>query len=352
MYTQNGRITFEKSDLKFLQKHGLSKAVVIYEEHCAHSNLPFVTDHHQLAGLLGCYTNVLFQTLRTVDELYYDAAIPKATGGYRTLQVPTYPLRCMQTVILRSILDKLPVSPYATAYHKGARITDNAKPHQHKKYLLKMDLQDFFSSITFEQVLSSVFHKGRFPTHVGVSLTALCCKNGVLPQGAPTSPALSNLVMSHFDGVMGEWCRRQGFSYTRYCDDITVSGNRPLYAAYQKAKGLLENMGFELNEKKTRFVTAAHRQTVTGLTVNQGIGVTADYKRNLRQAVYYTVKFGAADHIRQRNLTRFMVNGVPQTERYLAHLEGQIRYVLSVEPDNRAMVKLLADLSASPPYMG
>ena len=103
--------------------------------------------------------------------------------------------------------------------------------------------------------------------------------------------------------------------------------------------------------KKILSIALCVLMLVTALTAC-GAKKPADDNKGDNNTPAAAVKFGAADHIRQRNLTRFMVNGVPQTERYLAHLEGQIRYVLSVEPDNRAMVKLLADLSASPTYMG
>lgn len=142
--------------------------------------------------------------------------------------------------------------------------------------MLKLDIADFFGSIRFDQVYSAAFNTRYFPRQIGVMLATLCCRKDALPQGAPTSPALSNVVMRHFDQSIGRWCERRGISYTRYCDDMTFSSDKPLFVVYQKAKTILEEMGFELNEKKTRFVTNANRQSVTGLTVNEKVAVSGE----------------------------------------------------------------------------
>ena len=147
-------------------------------------------------------------------------------------------------------------------------------------------------------------------------LTSLCCYKGALPQGAPTSPALSNLVMRNFDNNIGRWCDKRGIAYTRYCDDMTFSSDKPLYHVYQKVQKMLADMGFELNEKKTRFVTNASRQSVTGLTVNEKVAVSRDYKRRVRQEVYYALKFRETGDAEKRRLI------------------GKISYILQIEPGN------------------
>ncbi len=99
-------------------------------------------------------------------------------------------------------------------------------------------------------------------------------------------------------------------------------------------KRKLREMGFVLNERKTKFFTNAARQSVTGLTVNEKVSVSADYKRGLRQEVYYALKFGVADSILHADRTDFIENGVPNAERYAAHLIGRLRFVLQIEPQN------------------
>ena len=98
---------------------------------------------------------------------------------------------------------------------------------------------------------------------------------------------------------------------------------------------MLYDMGFTLNEKKTRFVTNASRQSVTGLTVNEKVAVSSDYKRKLRQEIYYALKFGLEDSIRFAKRTEFMRDGAPDAERYAQHLIGKANYVLQIEPENR-----------------
>ena len=248
--------------------------------------------------------------------------------------MPDDELKVIQRRILRQILMKFSSSEYASAYVRRRTLSHHAAPHVGKRYLLKLDIADFFGSIRFDQVHRSVFHSGYFPKQIGVMLTKLCCFHGVLPQGAPTSPAISNLVMKQFDRNMGRWCASRGIAYTRYCDDMAFSGKRPLYPVYEKAKAMLEEMGFTLNEQKTRFVSNAGRQSVTGLTVNEKISVSREYKRRLRQEIYYALKFGAADSILKAEHRDFICEGKPDAERYLQHLIGKVQFVLQLEPGN------------------
>ena len=272
---------------------------------------------------------------RHTAAAYHPVTIPKRNGDVRILSVPDDTLRRWQRKICRDLLAYLPVAPQATAYRKGGTLSGNAAPHVGKRYLLKLDISDFFGSICFEQVHSAAFHTRYFSRQVGFLLTSLCCKDGALPQGAPTSPALSNLVMRNFDTSMARWCQRRGIVYTRYCDDLTFSADRPLFAVYSKAKNMLAEMGFDLNEAKTHFITNAGRQSVTGLTVNEKVSVSAGYKRSLRQEVYYALRFGLADSILRGGHAALRTDGVPDTERYRQQLLGRVQYVLQIEPENR-----------------
>lgn len=328
-------VVFENHDLHYVSAVGPLAATDEALRHTQQSTLPFIRDTHQLAHLLGLRHRVFFGLLRHVNECYRPITLKKKNGNVRRIHAPFALLRWTQREILHLILDKLPVSPYATAYRKGLRLSDNATPHCGKRYLLKMDLKDFFPSIRFDQVLAAAFPRRLFPKHIGTMLTALCCREDVLPQGAPTSPALSNLVMKHFDDAMGGYCERQGLTYTRYCDDITVSGDKPLYTAYEKACRLLGEMGFTVNDAKTRFITRANRQTVTGLIVNETLRVPREYRRALRQELHYVFTYGVADAIKHRNDPAFFDKyGDPAELKYLDSLEGRARYILGIQPDD------------------
>jgi retron-type reverse transcriptase len=177
-------------------------------------------------------------------------------------------------------------------------------------------------------------------------LAKLCCLNEALPQGAPTSPAISNLVMKDFDNILGQWCNDREITYTRYCDDLTFSSDKPLGAVYKKAKSMLFKFGFEINEKKTRFIKNTNRQSVTGITVNEKLSVSRDYKRSLRAELHAVFKFGLCDAMLRKTGEKYVSGSTAQPLRYLDSLEGKVRFVLSVEPENAYFLKALADIKA------
>ena len=343
MYVSNDIVVFDSCDIHFVKKFGVQEATEMVQNFYTLNSHPFIYDTYQLASLLEIDRKTLFKMARKHNLYYHDISIKKSNGTLRQINAPTNRLKYIQKQILHTILEKFPVSEYATAYKRGTPITANAIPHKNRKYLLKMDLEDFFGSITFIQVYRNVFNTRYFPKQIGTILTELCCKDDVLPQGAPTSPMLSNLVMRHFDDTIGNWCKKRGISYTRYSDDMTFSGDVPLYFVYEKVCRILKKMGFEINEKKTHFITNASRQTVTGLTVNDEVRIPADYKRKLRQEVYYALKYtveGSLKHTKNTDYvsTHYTYIGsyeVYECHKYLNHLLGQINYVLGVEPENK-----------------
>lgn len=337
MYIQeDGTVYFHTWDSPFVSQFGECAATqMVLEFHAKHRGLPFLYDTHQLAAFLQMNRKRLFDLANHAHEHYNRVELAQKNGKIRVLHVPDGALKAVQHQIQRNILMHFLPSPYATAYIRRRNLVDNAAPHVGKRYLLKLDITDFFGSIQFAQVYHSAFCTPYFPKQVGVLLTRLCCWKGVLPQGAPTSPALSNLVMKDFDTHLGDWCQRHAIAYTRYCDDMTFSADRPLYMVYQKVQTMLERMGFSLNEDKTCFVTRASRQSVTGLTVNETVSVSRPYKRRLRQELYYAQKFGLEDSLRHTQRGEFFTGDTPDVERYGNHLLGQVGFVLQVEGENR-----------------
>ncbi len=331
----NGKhILFEASDMPFLKKHGLREATKMVKEHYNSTAMPFIRDTYQLADALCTNRKILFKLLRRRNSFYKEISIPKKSGGSRQLHAPQGMLRAAQSSILRNILNNAPVSRFATAYIKGKSLSNNALPHVGKRYILKMDITDFFGSITFLQVLSAAFPSAVYPKQIGVMLTELCTRKDVLPQGAPTSPALSNIVMRNFDETIGNWCEKRGISYTRYCDDLTFSSDERLYHVYEKAASLLLSMGFEINKKKTHFVTNAARQSVTGIVVNEKLSVPREYKRALRQELHYVFQYGLENALLHRGEIKYAGHSYLDCERYRVTLLGRLDYVLGIEPEN------------------
>ena len=334
MKYENGILSFDASDAHFVAKHGLRETVKLASNHYDNYQTPFIRDTFQLAHVVGTFQKSLFAFSKSTSQHYKRITLRKKNGGTRVIHAPDSQLKYMQMNILRNILSKIEVSPYATAYVKGKRLQDNAAPHIRHRYLLKMDVTDFFGSITFLEVISAAFPSKMYPAQIGAMLTSLCCLGDVLPQGAPTSPALSNIVMRNFDDILGSWCQKRGITYTRYCDDLIFSADRPLYGVYCKATELLEARGFQVNEKKTTFVTNASSQRVTGLAVNEKVSIPKEYKRQLRQELYYALKFGLENSILHGNKTNYVFDGVPDAGGYYAHLSGKLQYVLQIEPHN------------------
>ena len=170
-------------------------------------------------------------------------------------------------------------------------------------------------------------------------LANICIRNGVLPQGAPTSPCLANLVMCYFDEKVGAWCRKRQITYTRYCDDMTFSGDFNAASVTGYVRHMLRKQGFELNERKTKCVSSSQRQSVTGIVVNEKLQVSAETRRKLRQEVYYFRKYGVSDCVRRIGTTL-------SDQEYLDSLRGRIAFALQVNPADEKMRELLSQINA------
>ena len=273
----------------------------------------------------------LYAVSNHTERHYNVIRIPKKNGDRRILMVPDDLLKHIQKNILHHILSGFEVSTCAQAYQKGASVLKNASVHTGKRLVLKLDIKDFFGTISFPMILKSAFPLKYFPLPVGTMLTALCCCQEFLPQGAPTSPAISNLVMKPFDEYMKRWCAKRGISYSRYCDDMTFSGDFLPGPVIRKAEGFLNAMGFFLNEEKTRVLSCHRRQSVTGIVVNEKVQASADYRRKVRQEVYYCLKFGVKSHLK---MTGRAGKDSEEEQRYLFSLLGKIRYLLYIKPED------------------
>ena len=288
------------------------------------------------------YLACLYAVSNHVEQHYHEAFIPKKSGGKRKLFVPDPLLKTIQRNIVKHVLAELPISSYATAYRKGSSLADNARPHVGKAQVLKLDMKDFFQNITFPLVYQYAFPATHYPPAVRKMLAALCCYKDCLPQGAPSSPAVSNLVMRPFDEYMGKWCGERQIQYTRYCDDMTFSGIFDKQEVKQKVKSFLYVLGFELNEKKTSVQKQCHRQTVTGVVVNEKLQVSRAYRKQLRSEIYYCQKYGVESHLQKLkekmegkgNLPIWLSGEKPDAEKYMQQLAGKINYVLQINPED------------------
>lgn len=267
----------------------------------------------------------LNELLRTRDSHYKQAYIPKASGGVRTLLVPDGYLRRHQKNILKNVLYHIKVSDHACAYHKRRGLVDLAKPHVGHEILIHIDIKDFFSSITEQMVYECLIEETGYPKTTAGYLSRLCCYKRYLPQGACTSPALSNICFKKCDQRIESLALQNNLTYTRYSDDIYLSGDKVDSAEIIGAVvGILGEYGFQVNLEKTKVLRQNQAQKVTGIVVNEKMQASRDYRRKLRQEMYYFKRFGV-------NSRGIQTGEYPE---YLYRLQGKLAYVLYIDPNN------------------
>ena len=231
--------------------------------------LPIIPDISHFADLLHVSVSFLMGVHSIIEKEYYTKKIPKKGNGFRIIEAPSVKLKGIQAWILRNILDKVVSSPYSTAYKKGCSIVNNVNPHQNGLFFLSFDLKDFFPSI-YERRIVGIFNALGYSRTISQFLAHICTFRGHLPQGAVTSPALSNLVAYHLDYRLGGYAGKKKFVYTRYADDITFSsGNRNVLSSSRRyIKRIIKNEGFVVNTAKTHFSGPGTKSCITGLVKN------------------------------------------------------------------------------------
>ncbi len=279
---------------------------------------------------LGIPVKTLYAVSNNLNHHYRTVQIPKKSGGLRKLSVPDEMLKKIQRQITDVLLVHMPISRYATAYRFGSTTLKNARPHVGKPLLLKLDILHFFDSVRYSAVKDAAFPPEIYAGNIRILLAMLCYYKDALPQGAPSSPAITNILLFEFDETVGFWCRERSISYTRYCDDMTFSGDFEPREVISFVREELRKLGFLLNAQKTRIRRAGQRQSVTGIVVNEKPNVSAAYRRKLRQEIYYCRRFGVAGHLRQTD---------PEmpVDACLKHLLGKVNYVLQVSPNDSEM---------------
>jgi retron-type reverse transcriptase len=261
--------------------------------------LPIIRDVQNLSKHLG-FNPVLVERLVWRAEVFYKQyRIPKRSGGVRIIQAPTYTMKAAQAWVLRNILDKLSSTPIATAFREGKSILDNCDAHASNRYFVGLDIKDFFPSITRDRI-ASIFSMIGYEEDASEILSSLCCLNDRLPQGAVTSPALSNLICHKLDRRLMGLAAVHNLTVSRYADDITFSNNNPkvLRGRIHTIRRIIEHEGFKVNLSKLRFCGPESRCTVTGLVKNSSVakfGIGRAKTRRMRAIIYQLSKGGAPD---------------------------------------------------------
>lgn len=282
-----------------------------------------------LASDLGFSPKLLYSVSNRISHHYKTVKIPKKNGKERVLKVPDDKLKMIQKAIAQILLKKEPISVYAYAYGDGCSTVNNAKKHVGAENILRIDIKHFFDNITFAMVKNMVFTSDKYSETNRILLTILCINEHTVPQGAPTSPFISNIIMRDFDITVGTWCKEHNICYTRYCDDMTFSGTFDKEPVIELVKSELKKLGFFLNESKTTFIHHGQCKNITGIVVNEKLSIPRNYKKEIRKEMYYCMKYGIYSHMCYKKIPY-------EIDQYINTMLGKINYVLSVE-DNAEM---------------
>ncbi len=315
------------------------------------NGLPLLNDGSDLARALDVSLPALrfltFHRRGAALVHYHRFTLPKKTGGQRSISAPKPRLKKAQQWVHEAVL--LPVTstealgPSAHGFVVSRNVVTNALPHVGKQVVANLDLKDFFPSITFKRV-KGIFRGLGYSEHVATLLGLLCTEpprvpvvvDGkrlhmalgarVLPQGASTSPALTNLLCRRLDKRLAGLARRHGFAFTRYADDLTFSGDNAdaLKVLLAQVRRVIVDEGLTENVDKTRVMRRGRRQEVTGVVVNQRPAVARDEVRVLR-AILHRARFeGLAAQDRQ-------ASALAEKRDFVAHLRGRIAWVQMVD---------------------
>lgn len=300
------------------------KKCTTYAEKLLKNNVPVIYNLEHFSLLIGIDKKLLSSVIFSNKEhLYKTIKIPKKVKGYRELSVPISTLKYIQKWILKNILEEIPSSQYVTGFEKKMSIMENAKRHLNKECVINIDLKDFFPSIT-NQMVYNIFYSLGYTKEMSNMLTTLCTFNKVIPQGAPTSPKLSNLCCRQLDKRIGKLCQKYEATYSRYADDITISGKKNIKNIVKFVKLIIEDEKFQLNDNKTRILYKGQRQEVTGLNLNSGkVTIPKAYKKELQKEIYYCKKYGVSNHLLHIQCNKAF---------YKEHLYGKAYFINMVEP--------------------
>jgi retron-type reverse transcriptase len=244
------------------------------------------------------------------DHLYALHKIPKKSGGFREIHAPCAELKRLQSRILENGFNKVPMSRSAHGFHRKRSILTNALPHSGKACVVNVDIESFFPSTNHNRILQATAHLANHHLSHGARqvLADLLSYKGALPTGAPTSPAVGNLVLRGADAAITKVAARHGIDYTRYADDLTFSGHRHAVKILPFVEKVLGQLGYKLNAKKTNIYRRGRRQMVTGLVVNEKPNLPRHVRRRLRAAVHTAAK-GENPHWNGHPMNRHELGG-------------------------------------------
>lgn len=277
---------------------------------------------------LGFSPQFLFELGNNSSAHYRVFDLAKKSGGKRTICVPSDHLKGIQRLILDNLLCRFKMPEHVHGAVKGRSIVTNAEVHVNKPLIVNIDLRDFFGSIPCDRVKVIFSNHFGFDDKASEVFARLTTYAGALPQGAPTSPTLANIAALELDRAILQICEESSgtslLHYSRYIDDITISGDSQLAIILSRVFRAIQDCGFKSNPEKLKFARANYRQKVTGVIVNRKVNAPKKLIRKLRQQLYYINKFGFSNHCVKLDLSK---------EEFYREIKGCIAHLRQTRPD-------------------
>ncbi|MBB4232186.1 TIR domain-containing anti-phage reverse transcriptase [Rhizobium mongolense] len=307
-------------------------------------SLRFAHSVQDVASVLGLDPARFFYVVQNADNgsYYKQFQIPKKKGGKRDISKPVRGLALAQDRLAAILAQKYSPKQYVKGYVKGESFLTNAQYHERQRWILNIDIKDFFPSINFARVrglfMSSYFG---FNDRVATILARITTFNDGLPQGATTSPIIANLIAHNLDKKLLSIAISERLRYSRYADDITFSSNQktvpasvirswePLHGERSVELGnaireAFRSARFEVNEEKTRILFSSERQEVTGLIVNRKANVWRGDVALLRMKLHSARVHGA------QNAAKLWLKTTDNPDHFWRHIEGWLAYISQV----------------------
>ncbi len=319
-----------------------------------------ITNHNELAVFFGLSYSALAKLIYKTDDAYkyHQFEIPKKNGGHRKIASPAKKLKKVQVKLKDIFYEIYPTKPSAHGFAKNKSIVTNAEKHLDKKYIFNIDLADFFGSIHFGRV-RNLFKSSPFNFNNSVStiLAQICCFKNSLPQGAPTSPILSNMIAWKMDSQLQNLAKITNGTYTRYADDISfsyTSNKRRLPEEVvilrdsEASPGnalthIIEENGFSINYDKVRLCSPSSRMEVTGLTVNEFPNVRRQYIKQISSMLHAWRKHGyelAEKEFNEKYDHSRRASNKPKSFHYV--VKGKLAFLRSVRSGRDSIFNKLA----------
>jgi len=329
----SGGLNYDECDVERLQSYGLQP----------------LGNAAEIADAVGIKVNELrflsFDRKTSTVSHYVRFQVPKKSGGMRLISAPMPRLKAVQHWILHNLLEKVAIHECAHGFRVGRSIVTNARPHVGAETIINLDLKDFFPTVTYRRV-KGLYRSLGYSEAAATILSLLCTEPTTeeieldgrkffvatgarhLPQGAPTSPAITNALCRRLDRRLLKMADEFGFTYTRYADDLTFSASgeslRHLSSLLARVKATVAHEGFTVHPEKTRVLRRSRQQEVTGLVVNSKANVSRQELRRFRATLYQIEKDGPAG------------KSWGHSDDVIASIQGFANFVYMVNPEKGA----------------